>query len=69
MNVASVTNFPLPLPAQRATPATPTNKSSTAGLLINIPRDAEAAIELSERIADAFAANSGLRIATSSLTA
>ena len=69
MNVATVTNFPLPLPDHRVTPATPGIKPTTADLLINIPRDAEAAIELSQRIADAFAANTGLRIASSSLTA
>ena len=66
MNVASAISFPLPLLTQRTASVTSTSKPSTAELLSNIPRNAEAAIALSEQIADAFAANPTFKISSNS---
>jgi len=69
MNVATISQVPLQLPIQRMVEVRPAAKPSTANFLINIPKDADAALKLSEQIADTFAANPGLKIANTTLIA
>ena len=70
MNLATVT-IPLLLPILHEDPPAPEVKPkfkpSTADFLTNIPKDGEAALELSKQIAKAFAANASLKISTSIL--